>query len=107
MNNLVIHGAPYKSDPLFGCKINMESKPFLERLKCFTIPIVKFIWQSRSSISHLNEIRTKLGIEPTNYPFERARKSLTFTDSFFGFEIPFELSPITQVNFFFKKKFLF
>ena len=99
MNNLVIHGAPYKSDPLFGCKINMESKPFLERLKCFTIPTAKLIWQSRSSISHLNEIRAKLGIEPTNYPFERARKSLTFTDSFFGFEIPFETSPIKQVNF--------
>ena len=99
MNNLVIHGAPYKSDPLFGCKINMESKPFLERLKCFTIPIVKLVWKVRSLISHLNEMRAKLGIEPTSRPFERAKKGLFLVDSFFGFEIPYESSPIRQVNF--------
>ena len=77
----------------------MESKPFLERLKCFLAPIVKIDWRNRSSISHLNEIRAKLEIGPTNYPFERVRNGLILTDSFFGFEIPFETSPIKQVNF--------
>ena len=77
----------------------MENKPFLERLKCFTIPIVKLVWKVRSLTSDLNEMRAKVGIEPTDYPFERAKKSLLFIDSFFGFEIPYESSPIRQVNF--------
>ena len=73
---------PYKSDPLFGCHVNMENEPFLKRLKCLVTPVISFAWKGRSSISHLNELRAKVGIEPTSYPFERSQRGLILTDSF-------------------------
>jgi len=102
MNTLAFE-EPYRSDPTIGCSVNMINKPFLERFKCFVHPMIKFIWLTRSKMTHLNEVRAKVGIAPTSNLFERAMNSLFLSDSFFGFDIPFPIQSIQQV----KKKFFF
>ncbi|CAH1763736.1 14266_t:CDS:2 [Entrophospora sp. SA101] len=74
--------------------INLENESFLERLRCFVIPKFEVVWTTRSAISHLNELRAKLGISPTSHPYARIKNKLFLADTFFGFDLPTPLSPV-------------
>ncbi|CAJ0757011.1 11695_t:CDS:2, partial [Entrophospora sp. SA101] len=91
----ILEQPPYKSDPLFGCHVNMENESFLERLRCFLTPKVIMALSSLPEISKINEIRAKVGIAPTDL-YERTKENLYLSDTFSGFDVPFPSSPILQ-----------
>ncbi|CAG8614809.1 uncharacterized protein OCT59_025516 [Rhizophagus irregularis] len=87
---------PYKSDPLFECKVSMENESFWERFRCEIISPLKFIWTLRNSFGEFNEVRASYGLPTLKNPFDRWQSSLFLLDNFFGFEMPIPLSPIIQ-----------
>ncbi|CAH1767356.1 7349_t:CDS:2, partial [Entrophospora sp. SA101] len=93
---LAIQQAPYLSDPVHGCSINMENESFLERLKCFVFPKIKMYQAYKTISSEMNEKRAESGIPDVNV-FERYANILFLIDGFFGFEVPSKLAPIHQL----------
>ncbi|CAG8524630.1 1283_t:CDS:2 [Diversispora eburnea] len=88
--------SPYRSDPSWGCHANMENEPFIERFRCAIIIPIMIIYESRSWVNELNEIRSKVGVSPVSSSIERVKDSLFFADTFFGFEVPHHLPPLIQ-----------
>lgn len=65
----------------------MENEPFIERFRCAIIIPIMIIYESRSWVNELNEIRSKAGVSPVSSSIERVKDSLFFADTFFGFEV--------------------
>ncbi|KAF0368590.1 UDP-Glycosyltransferase/glycogen phosphorylase [Gigaspora margarita] len=99
-SGLVITQPPYKSDPIFGCHVNMENESFYNRFRCAIIEPLKFIWKifrmSNPPINELNIQRAKVGVEPYWDLKGRISNILFLFDSFFGFEIASPMSPLHQ-----------
>ncbi|GBC02649.1 hypothetical protein RclHR1_04730010 [Rhizophagus clarus] len=87
---------PYRSDPIFGCKVNMENESFWERFRCEFITPFQFLWSYKSSFENFNKIRANYGLPSLKTPTERWQNSLFLIDSFFGFETPISLPPLYQ-----------
>ncbi|CAG8588440.1 12628_t:CDS:2 [Gigaspora margarita] len=85
----------YKSDPIFGCKSNMENESFYERFRCSLIMPLGFFWSFRHALNDLNYYRAKVGVEPS-YTFQGGNNILFLADNFFGFETPFAVPPLHQ-----------
>ncbi|CAG8448989.1 9551_t:CDS:2, partial [Scutellospora calospora] len=87
---------PYKSDPLFGCPVNMEIESFYNRFKCVLISPLQSIGIMIAYINDLNVQRAKVGIEPNWDLKSRTSNILMLYHNFFGFEIPSAESPLHQ-----------
>ncbi|CAG8731864.1 19073_t:CDS:2, partial [Racocetra persica] len=86
----------YKSDPMYGCRVNMENESFYERFNCAIVKPLKFLWMYMAMRNDLNNQRTKLGIENYWNPRARLDNILLLYDTFFGFEIPSAMLPLHQ-----------
>ncbi|GBB97790.1 hypothetical protein RclHR1_03070006 [Rhizophagus clarus] len=95
-NTMGFSHASYKSDPIFGCKVNMENESFWERFRCELITPLKFVWSFKSSLAEFNKLRANYGLPALNNPFEKWQSSLFLFDNFFGFDIPVPLPPLVQ-----------
>ncbi|CAG8675780.1 45517_t:CDS:2, partial [Gigaspora margarita] len=93
---LIVPALPYKSDPMFGCPVNMENESFYNRFRCAIISPLQFIWAANENLVDLNIQRTKVGVEPHWNPRGRISNILMLFDSFLGFEIPSVESPLHQ-----------
>ncbi len=78
---------PYRSDPIFGCKVNMENESFWERFRCELVSPLQSLFSYKSSFEKFNEVRTGYGLPTLNGPYERWQNSLFLVDTFFGFEV--------------------
>ncbi|CAB5369309.1 unnamed protein product [Rhizophagus irregularis] len=87
---------PYRSDPIFGCKVNMENESFWERFRCEFISPLQFLWSFKSSFDNFNKVRAGYGLPSLKSPFERWQNSLFLVDNFFGYETPVPLPPLYQ-----------
>ncbi|CAG8601954.1 31492_t:CDS:2 [Gigaspora margarita] len=58
-----ISNAPYKSNPMFGCRANMENESFYDRFKCTIILPLKLYWKSLDFIRDINAERANVGID--------------------------------------------
>ncbi|GBC04112.1 hypothetical protein RclHR1_05510013, partial [Rhizophagus clarus] len=81
---------PYKSDPFFGCDVELENKSFFERFWCAAIQPLIIGYTLKPSVNQLNDIRRRLNIK------SQSKVSLALIDTFFGFEIPQTLPPNIQ-----------
>ncbi|KAF0515418.1 UDP-Glycosyltransferase/glycogen phosphorylase [Gigaspora margarita] len=86
----------YKSDPVFGCHVNMENETFYERFKCSIIKPLQFMNVFMTIGNLLNDKRVNVGVEPIWDPRSRMKNILFLFDSFFGFEIPIPMLPLHQ-----------
>jgi hypothetical protein len=78
----------YKSDPLFRCNISLENESFLERFKCTIIQPLRMLNIVYDNSKKLNDLRSKMGVEPVFMSAMRlAKSSLVLIDTFFGFEV--------------------
>ncbi|CAG8683490.1 24611_t:CDS:2 [Cetraspora pellucida] len=87
---------PYRSDPLYGCHVNMENESFYERFNCAIIKPLKLSWLFISTVNNINSQRVKLGIESYWNPRARMENILFLFDTFFGFELPTAMLPLHQ-----------
>ncbi|CAG8543985.1 1787_t:CDS:2 [Cetraspora pellucida] len=85
----------YKSDPIFGCKSNMENEPFYERFRCSLIMPLVLFWNVKDVLDDLNYYRAKVGVKPT-YNILGGKNVLFLVNNFFGFETPFSVPPLHQ-----------
>ncbi|GES76951.1 glycosyltransferase family 1 protein [Rhizophagus clarus] len=94
-SKLSMQHAPYKSDPMIGCNVNMEQETFLKRFKCAIITPVQTNYILYPYNKELNKLRKSVGIKSLN-SFEKLHNSLFLADTFFGFEISRPTSPLYQ-----------
>ncbi|KAF0541176.1 UDP-Glycosyltransferase/glycogen phosphorylase [Gigaspora margarita] len=87
---------PYKSDPVFGCHVNMENESFYERFKCAIIKPLEFMNVFKTLARNLNNQRVNLGAEPYWNPRSKIENILFLFDNFFGFETPIPMLPLHQ-----------
>ncbi|GBB97468.1 hypothetical protein RclHR1_00030025 [Rhizophagus clarus] len=87
---------PYKSDPIFGCKISLENESILERFRCSFVQILRYIYSISDMTKELNDIRKQMNVEPDQMALGSSKVSLTLVDTFFGFELPQALPPYIQ-----------
>ena len=78
---------PYRSDPVFGCKVNMESESFWQRFKCEIFPKIAIISSFKPIVDKLNKVRASHGLPYSTDIFERWKSSLFLFDTFFGLEV--------------------
>ncbi|GBB95872.1 hypothetical protein RclHR1_02630017 [Rhizophagus clarus] len=81
---------PYKSDPLYGCDVELENKSFFGRFWCAAIQPLIVSYTLKPSENRLDDIRRQLNIKSAS------KVSLALIDTFFGFEIPQTLPPNIQ-----------
>ncbi|CAG8608196.1 14337_t:CDS:2, partial [Cetraspora pellucida] len=86
----------YKSDPIFGCHVNMENESFYERFNCAFVQPLKFFWFLSSMVNNINSQRVKVGIESHWNPTAPLDNILCLFDTFLGFEIPTATLPLHQ-----------
>ncbi|RIB11049.1 Glycosyltransferase Family 1 protein [Gigaspora rosea] len=94
--SFTITSPPYKSDPFFGCHVNMENESFYERFKCAIVIHLQNIWTMTKFIYNLNNIRADLGVEPHWDPRGRINNILILLNTFPGYEIPSAMLPLHQ-----------
>ncbi|PKC64679.1 UDP-Glycosyltransferase/glycogen phosphorylase [Rhizophagus irregularis] len=87
--------APYKSDPMIGCNVNMEQETFFKRFKCAIITPIQMNIILSPYIKELDELRRRVGITSSNFS-EKLQNSLFLADTFFGFETSHPTSPLYQ-----------
>ncbi|CAG8827618.1 616_t:CDS:2, partial [Racocetra persica] len=94
--NLMVSTTPYKSNPIFGCHVNMENESFYERFRCSVIFKLRYIQYFIKVVNDLNTQRAKVGVD-SHWNFGgRISNILILLDNFFGFEIPSAESPLHQ-----------
>src|SRR2546421_37528 len=79
--------APYKSDPMMGCRVNMEQEPFLKRFKCAIIAPIRMNYILSPYIKKLDDLKRSVGISNSDFIIEKLQNSLFLADTFFGFEV--------------------
>ncbi|RIB27480.1 Glycosyltransferase Family 1 protein [Gigaspora rosea] len=88
--------SPYKSNPIFGCHVNMENESFYGRFKCAIInPLIKTL-ALREPLKGLNAKRASVGIDQHWDFLGRVSNRLMLSNNFYGFEIPSSESPLHQ-----------
>ncbi|RIA81462.1 Glycosyltransferase Family 1 protein [Glomus cerebriforme] len=87
--------APYKSDPMIGCHVNMEQETFLKRFKCAIITPIQINYILSPYVKELDELKKSVGISSSNF-FEKLQNSLFLANTFFGFEISHPTPPLYQ-----------
>ncbi|KAF0467838.1 UDP-Glycosyltransferase/glycogen phosphorylase [Gigaspora margarita] len=87
---------PYRSDPTYGCHVNMENEPFYDRFICATIAPLRLIWITIAMMYDINIERAKVGIESHWDPRGRISNILMLFNYFFGVEVPSIESPLHQ-----------
>ncbi|RIB06126.1 Glycosyltransferase Family 1 protein, partial [Gigaspora rosea] len=86
----------YKSEPLFGCHVNMENESFYNRFRCAIIVPLQQTWNSIDFLRDLNAQRASVGIDPSWDIKGRVSNLLMLSNNFFGFDIPAANSPLYQ-----------
>ncbi|CAG8659457.1 14746_t:CDS:2, partial [Racocetra persica] len=83
---LTITPPPYKSDPTYGCHVNMENESFYKRFNCAIVKPLQFIWTFIKIGNQLNTQRAKLGVETYWNLWARMDNVLLLVNTFLGFE---------------------
>ncbi|CAG8645540.1 3588_t:CDS:2, partial [Scutellospora calospora] len=77
---------PFRSDPIFGCHVNMENRSFYDRFRCAVVQPLRLRWYFRKNINYLNARRAKVGVSKNCDYRGTIADTLFLVDNFFGFE---------------------
>ncbi|CAG8446139.1 2558_t:CDS:2 [Scutellospora calospora] len=87
---------PFRSDPMVGCRVNMENESFYNRFICAIIQPLRLDWHFRKNLNYLNARRAEVNVSKHYDIRGRIVNNLFLVDSFFGFEVPSAWPPIHQ-----------